>query len=914
MKRLVTGFFTQKWGRNTYLALLALFVVWLTVSFQPSEHGMVGLANLYPYELRGYDLLQTKVLRIKRFDPSILLVGIDDASLQMYGQWPWPRALHGQLVDRVSKAGAAAIVFDILFAEPSSLGSADDDALAASIKSAAQNSRGGGSSDKGGFPFVVLGNKLGALVSEQNTPELSQELAAERADALDKLTAAAVEGFMDADSSLSSVAADGSMRKASLVRWARGPAAGGGREGWQPSLDLAAFALYKGVDLGSIRYGPDSITVGDVVIPTNSQHEINIEYFHSEEGTSQDSLAPIPYARMLTGALPPDFPGSHVMLGDDQIKGHVVLVGPTTPGLGDVTSTPVGSMCGVFVHAQILNQLIQRKWVRDTPQWLYIGMMTLLPALVVVLMTRLGGLATVLMIVGPVLLLWEGSLFLMAHGWWLPPIGPIVTTFIAASAFALYQFLRGHYLLRQYITPELARDLLMAGGEAARTSEVECTVIFSDIRGFTTLNESMSPSKMVALLKEYHSLTVPIYEKHGGRCLDYLGDAQMVVYGDPMTQKRAREKNHAVAAMRAAVEAHEAIEEMNARWQAKGDPPFEVGIGACSGVVALGVLGADSAHLQYTVIGDVTNTAARVQGLSRDLSAPVIAAESTIATGGDRILAEKLKSVALKGKAKEVTVYRVLGIRDDPVTAYRMRTKVESLTPLLLACLVGAALMAGGCGGSAPSATSPSAPPVVQASASTATRSGPEATIMPVGTPIVVQRVQPTRPSPTASGTVPSSSPQAAAPIVGPRVTYATPPGGAALPDGGLPIQRSTPAAGGSAVTSSTVGVSPMDGMTLPIYPNASKKTQVTQPIPGAKQLILVIVSSDSMDVIKKWYETNMDHIAVVDRGAHDGPDRKVEISRQGTDMSDPKMVDTVVLQRLDNGTIQIILSCWQKG
>ena len=297
-----------------------------------------------------------------------------------------------------------------------------------------------------------------------------------------------------------------------------------------------------------------------------------------------------------------------------------------------------------------------------TPLELYGLMLVAVPLGLIVVLQRLPGRWAALLIGGLLTSYWAGAIVALQHGWWLRPFGPTVTMLLVVGLVSAYQFVRGYALLRQFITPELAADLMLAEGSGAYTTEKDCTIIFSDIRGFTTLNETMRPSKMVALLREYHTVTVPVYEKHGGRCLDYLGDAQMVVFGD-QKQRKDIDPNHAAAALRAALEVHELIEATNARWQERGDPPFDVGLGCCSGVVAVGVLGADTAHLQYTVIGDVVNTAARVQGLSRELDAPVIATVSTIDRAGELVEADFIKAVPLKGKNAEVPVYRVKAMR-----------------------------------------------------------------------------------------------------------------------------------------------------------------------------------------------------------------------------------------------------------
>ncbi len=617
----------------------------------------------YGYELLSYDALLKKVGIVNRIDSHLTILGIDDPSIEAVGQWPWPRSVHGTLVRRLAREGAAAISFDVLFADPGQAGPADDALLARAIGAArAQN---------GGHPLVVLACRLGPPVTSQDPLERQLEHTVNDQEVSPLpifLRAGAAQGFIDEETSLSQTYGP-VLRTVSLARRdARGQMVA--------SLDLQALAVYQKLSPSQIIYGDHFIRVGRYTIPTNARYEMFVAYYPVQQ--SIDELEPVSYVRALGVPMPADFVGSRLPLPRALVKGRLFLVGATASALGDMVSTPVGRVAGVYVHAQVLNTIMTGSYIRETPLSLYFITMLAFPVLLLMVISRTSGLVGLLALMGAVLALAGLTIVLFAHGWWLRPLGPLVTLLLTFLGFSAYQFIRGHMLLRQFITPELAHDLLLAGGTAAHTTECDCTIIFSDIRGFTTLNERVSPSTMVRLLKEYHSLTVPIYEKHGGRCLDYLGDAQMVVYGDPSSMRRMGKHKHAVAALAAGLEVCEAIDRMNERWVARGDPPFEVGIGCCSGNVAVGVLGADTSHLQYTAIGDVTNTAARVQGLSRDLHAPVIAAESTIERAGDEVVAEKIRAVSLKGKSRDVTVYRILGLAGDEGFVARMRARVAS--------------------------------------------------------------------------------------------------------------------------------------------------------------------------------------------------------------------------------------------
>jgi adenylate cyclase len=692
-----SGLIVQRW---LFVLLAAVLVGWSSFEFWPAESvWWPKLVQAYAYELQTYDYLCARGSCVQGFDDRIRLVGIDDAALQALGQWPWSRRRQAQLVERLRQGGARAAGFDVLFTESSQLDPAGDEAFATSL---------------GRFGKGVLACKLGRQVSSGDTSAVEQALVGnDRALPLPGLRRAACgTGFIDVDESAYEVAS-----RVRSVQLMRRDASGH----LVPSLDLAVYAVSQGIPLDQLRADQGGVWAGSRWLPTGSSYEILVPFLGATGGGSVDRAAPASFAAYVAeapaagagqeaGAVlaspqahagsappppppppplvvpggasspkaapppPPPPPGAEAVgqgeraqpqpAGIDPrlLKDSIVLVGAWAPDvLGDVVDTPVGEKPGLYVHAMVLNALLAGRWIRETPLWLYACMLVGLPLLMLRLLPTLPARSAGLLVAVLLVVYWGGAVVGMRLGWWLRPLGPSVNLLLAAGLVSVHQFVRGYALLRQFITPELAHDLLLAEGTGAYTTEKDTTIIFSDIRGFTTLNETMRPSKMVGLLKEYHSVTIPIYEKHGGRCLDYLGDAQMVVFGD-QTQRKDVDPNHAAAALRAALEVHQVINELNARWIERGDPPFDVGLGCCSGIVAVGVLGADTAHLQYTVIGDVVNTAARVQGLSRELEAPVIATASTIERAGERARSELIREVSLKGKALPVAVYRVLGV------------------------------------------------------------------------------------------------------------------------------------------------------------------------------------------------------------------------------------------------------------
>jgi adenylate cyclase len=196
------------------------------------------------------------------------------------------------------------------------------------------------------------------------------------------------------------------------------------------------------------------------------------------------------------------------------------------------------------------------------------------------------------------------------------------------------------------------------GGSAAPGGELaHVTVMFADIRGYIQMSEGMSSQEVMAVLNEYHAAMGKIFAETGGIVFTYIGDAQLVVYG-LSEQSRV---NHAASAIKAGVAMQEKMKEIREKLEKRGSYPFEVGVGICTGSLSVGVVG--SAQLkQYTVIGDTVNVASRIQGMSRELNAPVLIHERTYLMARHCIEADRLRPVKLKGKKEAVNIFRAKSV------------------------------------------------------------------------------------------------------------------------------------------------------------------------------------------------------------------------------------------------------------
>jgi adenylate cyclase len=240
---------------------------------------------------------------------------------------------------------------------------------------------------------------------------------------------------------------------------------------------------------------------------------------------------------------------------------------------------------------------------------------------------------------------------------------PLLALSLCYGAVVLYRFMTeerekrkikstmGHYINRQLLEKILADPgLLKLGGERKNLS-----VLFSDIRGFTTISESMKPEEVVPLLNEYLSRMVEVVFRHDGTLDKFIGDAVMAFWGAPVPDEQ-----HPRKAVLCAIEMIEELKALQEKWRREGRPVIEIGIGINTGEMVVGNMGSNQ-KMEYTVIGDNVNLGSRLEGLNKEYHTRIIVSQATYEAVQDMVEARHLGSVKVKGKTKEVTIYEILG-------------------------------------------------------------------------------------------------------------------------------------------------------------------------------------------------------------------------------------------------------------
>lgn len=530
------------------------------------------------------DFLLVHDAKSRAMPADIVLVAIDQKSLEdeklqaEAGSWPWPRGVHGELIDGLQPFAPRAIAFDIFFNEADRFRPDSDETL----KQIALQY------DNLFFPSLLLGDGKGAPLSALPASFGAHQLAGANPGATAPLMVPLVLDMKNWQGGLANFEEEkGSDRVGRFARVHKNI------EGWQlPSL-AASIARFSGSTLPDSRrvrlhwYGksPRIISYSDLFHDIGREHPV---------------LAPT-------------------------LKDAIVIIGPTAPGLNDFRPTPVNAlMPGTEIITTAIANLRSQDWLRDVPaRWPLTAL--LLAGLLLAFGKRRNPLSTGIALFGITLLLFAAAYFLLPLRWYVPVGAALTLSWLAYALLSTEAFWRERRereaavtLFRRFLDPRVVDDLVKTG-ELSREQKPEAreiTILFSDIRGFTTLSETRTPEAVVELLNRYFTQQTAVVFKHGGTLDKFIGDAIMAFWNAPTENPR-----HAEQAVAAALEMAEALDRFKQELALTDGSlhDFDIGIGLHTGPAVVGFLGSDD-RLDYTAIGDTVNLASRIEGCTKGVA------------------------------------------------------------------------------------------------------------------------------------------------------------------------------------------------------------------------------------------------------------------------------------------------------
>jgi adenylate cyclase len=660
---------------------------------------LVGLAALRiadpaPIEelrVRTFDTFQLIEPRVKTARP-VTIVDIDEKSLAKLGQWPWPRTRLADMVINLARLGAAAIAFDIVFAEPDRL---NPDAMAASMRYLDEVTRAKLRelpsndqifADAIRRARVVLGETGVAEVNPQFDKTLPvtgiamlggdpQHLLFNFAGLLRNVRAleeaAAGRGLFTIKTER-----DGIVRRVPMMLQAQGI--------MMPSLSFEILRVVSGtptIIIKSDQAGIKSVGVRGFELPTDRNAQLWVHF------ARQDPSIYVSAADVLDGNVP-----------FDKLDHKLVLIGTSAVGLNDIKTTPVSSaMPGVEIHAQVLEAALTKSLLSRPPFGIVLELavalilgvlvITFAPAFGPVALVSVGAmLATVL--VGTSWYFYNQQRLLIDFTYPLLSTTAIYLTLIFAS-FVREQAQRRQIrsAFGQYLSPALVEQLaqspekLVLGGE-----EREMTIMFSDVRGFTTISESYKndPQGLTSLMNRFLTPLTNAILARKGTIDKYMGDAIMAFWNAPLD-----DSEHQLNACEAAVDMLERIDvlnkqrELEAKQLGQSFMALNVGVGLNTGVCVVGNMGSDL-RFDYSVLGDSVNLASRLEGQSKEYGFPIIVGSKTALAVKDRFAILELDFIMVKGKKEPEVIYAIAG-REDVAHSGRFQ-RLRNLTIEMLAC------------------------------------------------------------------------------------------------------------------------------------------------------------------------------------------------------------------------------------
>jgi adenylate cyclase len=630
-------------------------------------------------ELTTYDWRMRLAADPASVNKDIVLVEINDSTIRdmepIFGHWPWPRIALAYVIDYLQRAPAKVIAVDLTMAERDRVeqydlggdkwsGKQSDLNLAESVQKAGNVIMLADALDEGLISGEPDKHEVSWGVSRYNLGDRAEPRPVVLPPYLELATASAGFGhnFLVLDT-------DGPARRMSpFVQH---------DAHYFPSLGVAAALMAGGFRPDEVSVDGDGLRIRDRRIPlvrgrfvdvydrskTRDQWTMLINY--RAPAVLADGARPYPsysLRRLFMSELQL-LGGEKPMIDPAEFKGKIVFVGFTASGLVDVFNTPFGKdkMPGIELHASMTDSILANKFIRPATNRSRIGTV-LIVALAIGLLGAFLPFTTAAVASLAILGGWTWfTVGAFKSGLWLNLVQPVAVGGLALFFGAAYQyFIEGREkrkvakLFGRYVSRDVYSQL-MANPEQAELGgkRREMTVLFSDIRGFTTVTERGDPEELVRQLNEYFSRMVEIVFRHKGTVDKFVGDMVMALFSAPLDD--AAHANHAV---QAAVDMVKELGELNRAWAAKGMTQLDIGIGVNSGDMIAGNIGSSSI-MSYTVIGDNVNLGARLESLNKDYKTRIIISEATRARLTGDFSTRPLGDVTVKGKSKAVQIFEV---------------------------------------------------------------------------------------------------------------------------------------------------------------------------------------------------------------------------------------------------------------
>lgn len=584
-------------------------------------------------------LLGLKPVDLDAQDSNVVLVSLDEESLGNVKAgipaWPLPHAFYGTLLEKLHAAGAKVVAFDIDFPDPSTDPS-QDAAFARGLRAMPTV-----------LPYTLSTTSLGQLGREALDPNLSPFTAR--------------QGYTTVDNPGGMLVGQPLTIETTNAR---------GRVTQYTSFAGTIASQFLGTTVAPLA--PHAARIGATTVPLDHRGLLLLLPFNTldDQDISQrvgavQSMVKFAQEQSLADVWTDSIPDLRQF-----VNGKIVLVGATAQALGDFIVTPFGRYPGVYANLRFIDQLLSHRFIRTPPDWIDIALIVVLPFLLALVVTTGNATRSILTSFGLILLYALAVTVVYSTTlYWIDVIHVTAAMLIAVLATSAQRVISETAqrrmvtnLFGMHVSPAIVDDILSqedpGGALALKGKKVKATIFYSDIRGFTAMSETMSPEEIYAQLNEYFEEMCAIIFEYGGYVDKFIGDCVMAVFSAPY-----QTPDDAANAVRAAVAQQKKIMELAEKWKAQGKREFTVGMGINTGDVVMGNLGASS-RMNYTVIGDNVNLAARLYNVAK--AGEIIISDYTYQEVKNLVVATELEPVMVKGKKDPIRIYNVIDVKSDP--------------------------------------------------------------------------------------------------------------------------------------------------------------------------------------------------------------------------------------------------------
>jgi adenylate cyclase len=566
-------------------------------------------------------------------NPNLGIIDVDDITYKKMS-FPFARCKYGELLKKLKAAGAKTIVFDIDFIDPSRFGPQDDKCFADGLRAMPSV-----------LPYAINTTSAGQLGVQQADPALAPY--------------ATVTGFTTIDT-------PGGYLISQPVEIDTGNT---GEHSNQHLFSLAAAGVssFFGQRINADSIPKYQVAPGDfamLLLPPRMRH-------YQDIATETETLQPT-YAGRGIMSFSNAYSGN---VNDLRVfaKGAIIYIGGTATALNDFEDTARGRLPGLFINARFADQMMRGNFLRVAPLWFDILLAIALPLLSALSFTLMRTSQAIFISLFATLVYAYLNLAVFVKLLvWVDLVHVVGAMILGTMFVAIYRVINEGSqrrmvtnLFGMHVSPAIVDDILKQddpkGALALKGKRVKATIFYSDIRGFTSMSETMTPEEIYTQLNEYFEEMCNIIFEYGGYVDKFIGDCVMAVFSAPyQTPDDARN------AVISAVKQQERILELCEKWKAEGKKEFTVGMGINTGEVVMGNLGASS-RMNYTVIGDNVNVAARLYNVAK--GGEIIISDSTYAECKEIVNVDEREPVAVKGKTQPISIYNVKSIKGADAVA-----------------------------------------------------------------------------------------------------------------------------------------------------------------------------------------------------------------------------------------------------